>query len=285
MFPFLRYATNPVKRFQQAVNPHDNTESDTQPHGQREQPRVRRTGLSRRSFLKGAAASAAAVGVSTFGSSLLPRSILQQIATAAPAGSLEDVKHVIFLMQENRAFDHYFGCLKGVQGFGDPHPLPQRTGGTVFEQKDSRGTVTLPFSIRDAAGRQSMKAENVDALDHEWEGGTSALHGGWCDNWIEAKTSSTMAYYDRHDLPFQYELADTFTVCDQYFCSVPTSTSPNRNYYFSGYTGFEPASPSVRAVDNRAYDDGHPGYDWPCLAEILDNTCLLYTSPSPRDRG
>lgn len=272
MFPFLRYATNPVKRFQQAVNPHDNTESDTQPHGQREQPRVRRTGLSRRSFLKGAAASAAAVGVSTFGSSLLPRSILQQIATAAPAGSLEDVKHVIFLMQENRAFDHYFGCLKGVQGFGDPHPLPQRTGGTVFEQKDSRGTVTLPFSIRDAAGRQSMNAENVDALDHEWEGGTSALHGGWCDNWIEAKTSSTMAYYDRHDLPFQYELADTFTVCDQYFCSVPTSTSPNRNYYFSGYTGFEPASPSVRAVDNRAYDDGHPGYDWPCLAEILDNT-------------
>nr|WP_241865256.1 alkaline phosphatase family protein [Corynebacterium pseudokroppenstedtii] len=271
MFPFPRYATNPVKRFQHAVNPQDNNEPDKQTSGEQDRPRGQRTGLSRRSFLKGAAAGAASVGASTFGGSLLPRSILQQIATAAPAGSLQDVHHVIFLMQENRAFDHYFGCLKGVQGFGDFHPLPQRTGGTVFEQKDSRGAVTLPFSIRDAAGRQSMNAENVDALDHEWKGGTSALHGGWCDNWIEAKTPSTMAYYDRHDLPFQYELADTFTVCDQYFCSVPTSTSPNRNYYFSGYTGFEPASPSTRAVDNRAYDDGHPGYDWPCLAEILDN--------------
>ena len=272
MFPFLGYATKPVKRFHGVHHPLDNNESDEQRLDQQEQPRRDHTGLSRRSFLKGAAAGAVAVGASTFGGSLLPRSILQQIATAAPAGSLQDVHHVIFLMQENRAFDHYFGCLKGVQGFGDPHPLPQRSGGTVFEQKDPRGAVTLPFSIRDAAGRQSMNAENVDALDHEWEGGTSALHGGWCDNWIEAKTSSTMAYYDRHDLPFQYELADTFTVCDQYFCSVPTSTSPNRNYYFSGYTGFEPASPSVRAVDNRAYDDGHPGYDWPCLAEVLDNT-------------
>lgn len=271
MFPLPRYATNPVKRFHGVHNPQDHNESDTQPPREHEQPRGRGTGLSRRSFLKGAAAGAAAVGASTFGGSLLPRSILQQIATAAPAGSLQDVHHVIFLMQENRAFDHYFGCLKGVQGFGDPHPLPQRSGGTLFEQKDSRGGVTLPFSIRDAAGRQSMNAENVDALDHQWKGGTSALHGGWCDNWIEAKTPSTMAYYDRHDLPFQYELADTFTVCDQYFCSGPTSTSPNRNYYFSGYTGFEPASPSTRAVDNRAYDDGHPGYNWPCLAEILDN--------------
>ena len=271
MFPFPRYTPTSVKRFQRVHDSLDNEESKQHPYSPQQPSLGQHAGLSRRSFLKGAAASAAALGATTCGGSLLPRSILQQIATAAPAGSLQDVHHVIFLMQENRAFDHYFGCLKGVQGFGDPHPLPQRTGGTVFEQKDSGGTVTLPFSIRDAAGRQSMKAENIDALNHEWEGGTSALHSGWCDNWIDAKTTSTMAYYDRQDLPFQYELADTFTVCDQYFCSVPTSTSPNRNYYFSGYTGFEPASPSTRAVDNRAYDDGHPGYNWPCLAEILDN--------------
>ena len=134
MFPFLGYATKPVKRFHGVHHPLDNNESDEQRLDQQKQPRRDHTGLSRRSFLKGAAAGAVAVGASTFGGSLLPRSILQQIATAAPAGSLQDVHHVIFLMQENRAFDHYFGCLKGVQGFGDPHPLPQRSGGTVFEQ-------------------------------------------------------------------------------------------------------------------------------------------------------
>jgi phospholipase C len=226
---------------------------------------------TRRSFLKGAVAAGAAAAAGAVSTSLLPPSLLNQLATAAPAGSLRDVEHVIFLMQENRAFDHYFGTLRGVQGFDDPSVLRRRDGGTVFEQRDGDGTTVLPFPIRGSAGRQSMDAENVDALNHEWDGGTAALNGGWCDNWIEAKTASTMAYYDREDLPFHYELADTFTLCDQYFCSVPTSTSPNRNYFFSGYTGHEPASPDERAVDNRAYEATHPGYDWRCLAETLQD--------------
>lgn len=218
---------------------------------------------SRRTVLKAGAAAA--------GASLLPPSLLQQIAHSAPAGSLDDLEHVIFLMQENRAFDHYFGSLRGVQGFGDDNALRQREGDrNVFAQKADGDETVLPFSIRQAAGRQSMNGENVDALNHDWDGGTAALNDGWCDNWIPAKTAATMAYYDRKDLPFQYELADTFTVCDQYFCSAPTSTSPNRNFFFSGTTGHEPLSPAERALDNRAYDDGHPGYDWPCLAEVLD---------------
>jgi phospholipase C len=237
-------------------------------------PSQRSSGTSRRTFLKGAAAVGAVAAVGAFAESLLPPSLLNQLAVAAPSGSLDDVEHVIFLMQENRAFDHYFGTLRGVQGFDDGSVLPRRDAGTVFEQRGSDGATVLPFSIRQAAGRQSMNAENVDALNHEWEGGTEALNGGWSDNWIAAKTAATMAYYDRQDMPFQYELADTFTVCDQYFCSVPTSTSPNRNYFFSGYNGFEPASPTERAVDNRAYDADHPGYDWTCLAERLQDASI-----------
>ncbi|MGO1755335.1 MAG: alkaline phosphatase family protein [Brevibacterium aurantiacum] len=224
--------------------------------------------MTRRSFLKHATAATAVAGGGLLSQPLLPPSLLRQLAEAGPAGSIDDIEHVIFLMQENRSFDHYYGTLRGIQGFDDKTVLPQRSGGTVFEQQDGDDTV-LPFSIRQAAGRQSMNAENVDALNHDWEGGTAALNDGWCDNWIPAKTATTMAYYDREDLPFQYELADAFTVCDQYFCSVPTSTSPNRNYFFSGYTGYEPDAPSERAVDNRAYDEGHCGYEWPCLAEIL----------------
>lgn len=34
---------------------------------------------------------------------------------------LEQIKHVIFLMMENRSFDHYFGSLYGVRGFKDPN--------------------------------------------------------------------------------------------------------------------------------------------------------------------
>lgn len=41
-------------------------------------------------------------------------------AAAIPAhrasGTIEDVEHIVVLMQENRSFDHYFGALKGVRG-------------------------------------------------------------------------------------------------------------------------------------------------------------------------
>ncbi len=60
-------------------------------------------------------------------------------ATAASAGSasLSDIQHVVILMQENRAFDHYFGTLSGVRGFSDPHVISQSAGGRshpVFDQ-------------------------------------------------------------------------------------------------------------------------------------------------------
>src|SRR6476620_6583538 len=50
------------------------------------------------------------------------------------AGSLDDVEHVVVLMQENRSFDHYFGKMKGVRGYGDPHPATQRNGRSVWHQ-------------------------------------------------------------------------------------------------------------------------------------------------------
>ncbi len=198
----------------------------------------------------------------------LPDSLTAALAEPAPPGGLGELRHVIFLMQENRSFDHYFGTLRGVRGFADPGAMRLRGGRSVFEQPTRSGLAVQPFGVRGAAQRQDMDAENIDALDHTWEGGQAALAGGWNDGWIRAKTDSTMAYYDRADLPFHYALADTFTICDHYFCSAPTSTSPNRNFFFSGTTGFEPRT-GERAVGNDAYDEGHPGYDWPCIGEIL----------------
>ena len=47
-------------------------------------------------------------------------------ASALPkgwSGTIADLKHVVILMQENRSFDHYFGTLRGVRGFGDKQVL------------------------------------------------------------------------------------------------------------------------------------------------------------------
>ena len=50
--------------------------------------------------------------------------------------SLSDVRHVVLLMQENRSFDHYFGTLAGVRGFGDAGALWLPDGRSVFQQPD-----------------------------------------------------------------------------------------------------------------------------------------------------
>lgn len=243
-----------------------------------------RNSLSRRGFLTAGAGAAAAVAAA----SLLPPSLQRALAAPVPAGGLDSIEHVVLLMQENRSFDHYYGSLRGVRGFGDPNALRLRGGATVFEQPGANGPV-LPFPIRDSAAAQGMDTQNVTGLDHSWEGGHQALADGWHDGWIAAKTGTTMAYYDRQDIPFHYELADAFTICDAYHCSVPTSTSPNRNYWVSGYTGFEPAGPNPlgstealgssgsagapgpegRAVTNAAYNPWHAGYGWTTVPERL----------------
>jgi len=225
------------------------------------------SGPSRRQVLgAGAAAAGAAVA-----SSLLPASLHRAMAAPVRPGGLRAVEHVVLLMQENRSFDHYYGRLRGVRGYGDRDPLRRRAGGSVFAQADGSRDV-LPFSVRQAAssaGRPATDIQYLGALPHGFTDATQAWADGWWDQWIPAKTVSTMTYYDRRDIPLQYELADTFTSLDAYHCSVFGSTNPNRNYWWTGTTGFEPDGVR-RAVGNDAYDYGHAGYDWTTYPERLE---------------
>lgn len=221
--------------------------------------------MSRRKVLAlgGGALGAAAAG------SLLPPSLQEAIAAGPPAGGMSAVRHVVILMQENRSFDHYFGTLRGVRGFGDRNAIELPSGKPVFEQPAALGRTVLPFPIRGAAETQKKDLQYIGDLDHSWSGGAKAWHDGWMDGWVSAKTAATMAYYDRQDIPLHYELADTFTVCDAYHSSTHTSTSPNRNHLWSGWTGYE--ADGSRAVTNAAYAEGtHPGYPWPTYAERLE---------------
>ena len=86
----------------------------------------------RREFLKLLSAAAAA--------SAFPASISGAMAIPANhrTGSIHDVEHVVFLMQENRSFDQYFGTLRGVRGFADPRAVKLPSGKSVFHQPERR---------------------------------------------------------------------------------------------------------------------------------------------------
>jgi phospholipase C len=142
------------------------------------------------------------------------------VAAGGPV-SLGDIEHVIVLMQENRSFDHYFGTLSGVRGFGDPSG--------VFQQGSY-----LPFRLySDPPGRDG---ECLNDIEHTWPVQHQSWNGGAMDGFMRAHLAAdgpldgpvTMGYYTRADLPFYYALADAFTVCDGYFSSVMGPTDPNR---------------------------------------------------------
>lgn len=78
--------------------------------------------ISRRRFIEvGASAAAAAPAVP--GAS---------VEAATTPSSLRDIDRFIILMQENRSFDHYFGTLSGVRGYGDAKALRLDNGRSVF---------------------------------------------------------------------------------------------------------------------------------------------------------
>jgi phospholipase C len=160
-------------------------------------------------------------------------------ATTKPGhltGTIADLKHVVILMQENRSFDHYFGSLRGVRGFADKQALKYPDGTTIFEQPDTARTdlaYLLPFHMDSS----KVNAQNAGALDHSWDGDHSARNNGLWNNWVPAKTEQTMGYFTRADIPFQYALADAFTICDGYHQAILAPTSPNRMYFWAGTSG------------------------------------------------
>src|ERR1700734_1587826 len=80
--------------------------------------------------------------------SLVPPSIRKALALPASVvtGTIQDVGHVVILMQENRSFDHYFGTLRGVRGFGDRHPIPLASGKPVWHESDGQRIVS-PYHL------------------------------------------------------------------------------------------------------------------------------------------
>ena len=212
------------------------------------------TDSNRRDFLR-LAASAGAVGANA-----VPGLIQKALAIPAnrETGTLKDVKHIVILMQENRSFDHYFGSMKGVRGFGDPRPATLPNGKAVWHQPNNGGEL-LPFHPT----APNLGLQFLDGTPHDWTTTHQAWNGGRYDQWVAAKGTNTMAYFTRNDIPFHYALADAFTVCDAYHCALLGPTDPNRYHMWTGWVGND-GSGGGPVVDN-----AEAGYGWSTYPELL----------------
>lgn len=179
-------------------------------------------------------------------------------------GNLQNVKHIIIVMQENHSFDNYFGALAYAPGSpyhndGDGcRPNDHDCVNGLTCRKDAAGNLTCSNSNPDDDGstvfvfHDSRRCAGPD-LDHSWFNThreanfffpNNTLHqdlgNGFVfvnditeqvDNGVETPTDDqTMGFFTQTDLPFYYDLAQKFALDDSYHASVLGPTFPNRSY-------------------------------------------------------
>ena len=216
--------------------------------------------------------------------------IAKAVSTSAAGSDLGAVDHIVFLMMENRSYDHYFGDYPKGRGFSD-HP---RNSLGAFAQNYPGGSalvppdVLLPFHLDRTAG-----LECTDDLTHDWGPQHLCWNGGKMDSFVSTHTSSTyegangamtMGYYERADLAFYYALADAFTLCDGYHSSILGPTHPNRLMANSGT--IDPAGLHGGPVtDTNATPDLIWDCTWPTMQEVLQDAGVSWKVYSPSNLG
>jgi phospholipase C len=200
-------------------------------------------------------------------SAAFPPSIARALSIPAHCrtGTINDVEHIVIMMQENRSFDHYYGTLRGVRGFGDNRTIDLPNGNPVWYQPHNDGYL-LPFH----PGAPNLGLQFIEDLPHDW----TSTHGAWnlgkYDQWVPNKGTTTMAHLVRSDIPFHYALADAFTICDAYHCSLFGPTDPNRYYMWTGWVGND-GSGGGPVVDN-----AEAGYGWSTYPELLQKAGISW---------
>src|SRR5437763_15298207 len=131
-------------------------------------------GISRRTLLKGG------VGAAVGWKAVLAQTMAAMAAAPTCAG-LSDIEHVVFVIQENRSFDHYFGRYPGVRGFDDRTvKLSAADDGTAVFRQANPGHAPnplLPFHINtdQAAG---PTGECIHDIGHQWVEQHECWNGG-----------------------------------------------------------------------------------------------------------
>ena len=232
---------------------------------------------TRRDFLKKASLLSGGAGLLN----ILPASIAKAMAINPEAGTtFMDAEHIVFLMQENRSFDHTYGTLQGVRGFNDPRAITQPGKKPVWFQTNAAGETYAPFRL----DIKNTKATWMHSLPHSWSDQVDARNNGKYNRWLDTKHSGheeykamplTLGFYTREDIPFYYSIADAFTICDQNFCSSLTGTTPNRLYYWTGTIREKQDENALARVWNGDADYGTM-VDWTTFPERLEENDITW---------
>jgi phospholipase C len=189
-------------------------------------------------------------------------------AAGAPSG-LSKINHVIWIVQENRTFDNYFGTYLGADGIPPATCLPKLPG-----SKDC----VKPFHM-------PLGAPYCD-LNHSWQVAHAAYDSGRMDGFVWAEGSAfTMGYLDEGDIPNYWDYARHFTLCDRYFSSLNGPSLPNHVYTVAAQSGGLTNNAGTLDAVREALDNPD-GFSFASIVDLFATTNLswkyyLETQPVP----
>lgn len=159
-----------------------------------------------------------------------------------PSAGLSSVNHIIYMLQENRGFDEYFGQLNNYRTAKGLSPDVNVTPANAQQLSFDKTTYFTPFHMHSMCVEDLSSYWNESHNDRNHTAPTSATAAmdGFANSAGNDSRNSlvgydingqrVMGYYDDTDLPYYYFMATQFAISDAWFSPVMTNTPANRMY-------------------------------------------------------
>jgi len=205
---------------------------------------------------------------------------LTALADAAPAG-IEKLAHLIFIMQENRSFDHYFGTYPGADGIPMENGVP-----TVSCPDPLRGKRLRPYHLN---------ADVNEGGPHDSMSYMGAVAGGRMDGFMAVVAAGNhanpfddpdeqdpayngfcqdiMGYHDDREIPNYWAYAHNYVLQDRMFTPQLSWSLPARLFQVSAWSAWSPDSNPMHCISSISNPNmpwgGDPPYSWTDITWLL----------------
>jgi phospholipase C len=184
-----------------------------------------------------------------------------------PGAGIDNIDHFVFIVQENRSFDHYFGTFPGADG------IPMKNGKPSVCAPDPRsGNCYYPYhdtNQTDQGGPHGEIATPIDVAGGKMDGYVKALReiGNGCmkhpteppcpkaTNGPQGQPD-VMGYHTAHEIPNYWAYARHFALNDHMFAPTDSWTLPSHLFLVSGWSA---TCPDLKDAMSCHSDQKFPG--------------------------
>ena len=215
------------------------------------------------------------------------------VGTAGAASERQGIfklDHIIFIVQENRSFDHYFGTFPGADG------LPT-------DETDGRPRACIPDPVLGGTSCTfHSHQQRAKGGPHDWEASAIGVNDGAMDGFIRALPRTerwcldrrapecawalgpklqpdVMSWKDDREIPNYWTYAEEFVLHDRMFAPADSWTLPAHLFLVSAWAAYcEDPSDPMSCVSNKDLKEDEerweygedPIYAWTDITWLMD---------------